>query len=173
MSRTQNAIKACELPSSALLRKYVYEGAYTDCYETQIATAASLADYVEAFYTTPVFKLERWILSWSVAKPSSDADVRRLAQAGTESFAAWSVEGREADQLLLCDFQHRTRSWLMVVPSEGGVGTRLYFGSAVVPVRRKSGEPRLGFTFTALLGFHKVYSRVLLGAARSRLTNCG
>jgi hypothetical protein len=45
----------------------------------------------------------------------------------------------------------------------------LYFGSAVVPLRRKSGEPALGFTFSALLGFHKLYSRVLLSTARSRL----
>ena len=65
----------------------------------------------------------------------------------------------------------RTRSWLMAVPQgDGGPVTRLYFGSAVVPVRdRKSGRMRLGLTFTALLGFHKLYSRALLSAARERL----
>ena len=163
-------INPCDLPSSALLGKYVYEGAFTDCYVTQIPTSVSLAEYVEAFYTTPVFKLERLILRWFVSKPSTDADARRLAQAQVESFSAWSVEGRAPDQLLLCDFHRRTRSWLMVAPNESGVGTRLYFGSAVVPVRTKSGERRLGFIFSALLGFHKLYSRILLRAARSRLT---
>jgi DNA-binding transcriptional LysR family regulator len=80
------------------------------------------------------------------------------------------IEDRAPNQLLLCDFQHRTRSWLMVASIESGdAGTRLYFGSAVVPVRRRSGEAALGFTFSALLGFHKLCSRILLRAARSRL----
>jgi hypothetical protein len=56
------------------------------------------------------------------------------------------------------------------VGSAAGSGTRLYFGSAVVPVvDAKSGQPTLGFAFRALLGFHKLYSRVLLRAARARL----
>ena len=162
-------INRCELPPFALLRKYVYKGAYTDCYVTAVAASVSHAEYVEAFYTTAVFKLERLLLKWLVAKPSSDLDARRLAHAEVNSFSAWSVEGRATDQLLLCDFQRRTRSWLMVAPIENGGGTRLYFGSAVVPVVTKSGAARLGFTFSALLGFHKPYSRILLRAARSRL----
>jgi hypothetical protein len=40
----------------------------------------------------------------------------------------------------------------------------------VVPrVDKKTGHAKLGFTFKALLGFHKPYSRALLAAARSRL----
>jgi len=165
------APRTCEPPPSALLRKYTYEGAYTDCYVTEIPRSVCHAEYVEAFYTTWIFRLERLILTWLVAKPSSDADAGRLAHAEVESFAAWSVEGRAPDQLLLCDYLGRTRSWLMVAPTGRGAGTRLYFGSAVVPVRTKSGELKLGFNFTALLGFHKVYSRVLLWAAGARLAN--
>jgi hypothetical protein len=172
MSQTQRSIRACELPQSALLREYVFAGAYTDCYVTEIATSASLNEYVEAFYTTAVFKLERLILKWAVAKPSNDDDARRMAYGETSSFAAWSVEDRAANQLLLRDFRNRTRSWLMVAPVEGGgPGTRLYFGSAIVPVRAMSVEATLGFTFSALLGFHRIYSRILLRAARSRLVS--
>jgi hypothetical protein len=48
--------------------------------------------------------------------------------------------------------------------------TRLYLGSAVVPVvSRSTGPSSIGFLFKALLGFHKLYSRALLGAAQSRL----
>jgi len=169
MFRDRHAIVRDQLPASALLRRYVYPGAYADCYMTQLPTAICLPEYVEAFYTTVVFKLERLILRWLAGKPSSDPEVRRLAHAEIDSFAAWSVEARAPDQLLLCDFQHRTRSWLMVAPV--GSGTCLYFGSAVTPVRGRSGEPTLGFTFNALLGFHKLYSRVLLRAARSRLAS--
>jgi len=127
---------------------------------------------VEAFYTTAVFKLERLLLARFVSKPSSDAQARQLAAGELNSFAAWDVEERRVDQLLMSDFRGRTRSWLMVAPGpgDGAATTRLYFGSAVVPiVNRGSGEARLGFAFRALLGFHKLYSRVLLRAACSRL----
>jgi hypothetical protein len=160
---------AGELPAAALLRKYDYEGAYTDCYSTDIAAKVSLPEYVEAFYTTAVFKLERLILKWLVDRPSTDSEANRLARGEVESFAAWSVEGRAQDQLLLCDFQQRTRSWLMVASIDGGQATRLYFGSAVVPVRTQSGAVSLGSSYQALLGFHKLYSRVLLRAAAARV----
>jgi hypothetical protein len=51
-----------------------------------------------------------------------------------------------------------------------GAATRLYFGSAVVPVRHPTtGNHTWASCFNALLGFHKIYSSVLLGAARARL----
>jgi hypothetical protein len=164
----QRSVRRCELPPDALLRRYVAEGAYTDCYATEIAARVSFADYVEAFYTTVPFKAERGVLKWLVGKPSSDADARRLAHGETDAFAAWSVEARAPDQLIVCDFLRRTRSWLMIAPLEGG-GTRLHFGSAIVAVGVGSGKGRLGLPFNALLGFHHLYSRVLLGAARSRV----
>jgi hypothetical protein len=167
------SIRRCELPHGALLGKYRDEGAYADCYATEVARRVSLAEYVEAFYTTTLFKVERLILSRLVARPSTDADVRELAAGASDSFAAWSVEARAADQLLLCDFQRRTRSWLMVasIVSDAGAGTRLYFGSAVVPiVRAGQGAPSMGLVFRLLLGFHKLYSRALLSAAASRLS---
>ena len=158
----------CDLPPDALLRKYREAGAYTDCYATEIAVRVSHAEYVEAFYTTWVFKLERLLLMWLVAKQSTDDEARRLSRGELDAFAAWTVEGRAPDQLLLADFMGRTKSWLMVAPLDA-TRTRLYFGSAVVPVGDKAGRPRLGFSFGALLGFHKLYSRVLLAATKSRL----
>lgn len=158
----------------ALLRKYVVAGAYTDCYVTAVRKDLALPEYVEAFYTTTVFKLERLVLQYAVSRPSTDDDVTRLARGEIGSFSAWSVEERAPNQLLLCDFRHRTRSWLMVAPSgSGAAGTQLYFGSAVVPVRNASGRSTLGFTFNALLGFHKAYSRVLLSTAASKLQRNG
>ena len=169
MSAPADAVRPCELPSEALLQRYRASGAYADCYTTTVGHAVSHADYVQAFYTTAVFKLERLALRVFAARPSTDAQAAALASGEAEAFAAWSVEARAPNQLLLCDFAQRTRSWLMVLPLE--TGTRLYFGSAVVPVRsRRSGASRMGFGFTALLGFHKLYSRVLLSAARSRVT---
>lgn len=165
-------IDACELPTDALLGKYREGGAYTDCYAVDVNPPMSQAAYVEAFYTSPVFKLERQLLAWFVARPSTDQEARALAAGQRSAFSAWTVEGQSTQQLLLCDFQGRTRSWLMSAPVKvnGLPGTRLYFGSAVVPtVDRRTGQASMGFVFRALLGFHKLYSRVLLRAAVARL----
>lgn len=168
-----SSIETCELPADALLRKYDIQGAYTDCYATEVPRAIAHADYVEAFYTTGVFKLERLLLDWLASKPSTDDEARQLAAGTRETFAAWIVEERTTDQLLLREISGRTRSWLMVaaIGDVGRIGnTRLYFGSAVVPVvDSRTGTATLGSSYRALLGFHKLYSRVLLHAARSRL----
>lgn len=115
-----------------------------------------------AFYTTWLFRLERWILRHMVGRPSTDQEARQLARGERDAFAAWSVEARAPGQLLMRDFTGRTRSWLMVAPAAGTDGTRLYFGSVVVPV---PGARLRG----PLIGFHKCYSRMLLGAAARRL----
>lgn len=170
-SRTVPAIRPCRLPADALLNRYVSAGTYVDCYVAEVARSVSCAEYVEAFYTTAVFKLERWILRIAVSRPSADAEAIQLARGERDAFAAWSVEGRTPDQLLLADVGGRTRSWLMVAPSGTG-STLLYFGSAVIPVRdRKTDRASLGPVFGALLGFHKLYSRVLLLSARSSLAH--
>ena len=131
----------------------------------------SHAAFVEAFYTTPLFKLERLLLCVLLSRPSTDAQARLLAQGQLASFAAWSVESRAENQIVLAT--GRTRSWLMVATlSPPSSATRLYFGSAVVPPRSPSGAARgMGPIFTAVLGFHKLYSRALLWSAQARLAS--
>ena len=164
------------LPSHALLAKYANEGAYTDCFVTEVARTVSHAELVEAFYTGGLFKLERFLLRMFISKPSTDLQARQLAAGELNEFAAWRVEARAADQLLLCAIDGRTRSWLMVSAAEVPGRTRLYFGSAVLPKAmpvnssNATGKPSLGFVFKALLGFHNWYSRALLSAAATRLT---
>lgn len=163
-------IAACALPEAALLRRYVDSGAYTDCYATELPGIVTHADFVSAFYTTGVFKLERAILRVVARRPSTDAQARQLARAEIDSFAAWVVEARADNQLLLTDVLGRTRSWLMTAPTAAGSGTRLYFGSAVtaLPSRRRGLSVR-ALAFPVLLAFHKRYSVILLAAARRRL----
>lgn len=154
------------LPAHALTQAYARDGHYTDCYATTVARTVSQAQYVEAFYTSWLFKLERWILGWAVSRPSTDEQARQLAAGTLERFSAWRVEGRADNQLLTRDeFTGRTGSWLMVEPLAGG-GTRLYFGSVVVSKR----DGKLGGNFSLMLGFHKLYSRMLLAAAARRLS---
>ena len=166
------AIEACPLPDNALLKKYDRPGVYADCFRTDVIGTVTHKEFVVSFYTTLLFKLERTILRWAVSKPSSDIQAIKLADGSTDTFAAWRVEDRCENQLLLCDFRGRTRSWLMVAPLEtGGIKkTRLFFGSAVTPARdANTGKFPLGFVFSMLLGFHKCYSVLLLRSAKSKL----
>lgn len=158
-------VYATELPSDSLLVPYRDSG-YTDCYVTELPFSVTVAEFIEAFYTTPLFKLERLLLSAVLCRASTDAQAHELALGNRHSFAVWSVEARKEDQAILV--AGRTRSWLAVTPNKPG-GTRLYFGSAVVPRHSASGAQTMGFWFWALGGFHKVYSRALLCSARRRL----
>jgi hypothetical protein len=165
-------IHTSALPAGALLCHYAQQGAYTDCYVMDVPGLVTQAAYVETFYTTPLFKVERRILALLAAKPSNDLQARQLAQGQATHFSAWRVEQQTGHQLLLCDFLGRTRSWLMSVAREegGGVATRLYFGSAVVPTGQgASGRPSFGLAFHALKGFHQLYTRALMQAALTRL----
>jgi hypothetical protein len=158
------SIQKIPVPANSMLDKYTsVTGAYTDCYVTEIAGRIFLPEFVLAFYTTPLFRLERLILL-SVSKPSTDVQANLLARGEIEKFAAWTVENRSSNEILLCDFLSRTRSWLMT--TSNGTKTQLYFGSAVVP---KTGQTSLDFGFRAMLGFHQVYSVSLLHSARSSL----
>ncbi|ATQ45033.1 hypothetical protein CSW64_14720 [Caulobacter mirabilis] len=143
-----------------------YEGAggYVDCFAVTLPGRFTQTAYIEAFYTTALFKLERLVLALLVARPSTDDEARRLAAGETEAFAAWTVEARGEDQILLCDFQGASRSWLMSAATEAA--TTLYFGTALVP-RRKTGG--LGFGFRVMVPFHRLYARALLRATARRL----
>lgn len=166
------SIKSCSLPESALLNSYQKSDAFTDCYCTELPFAISHSQYIQAFYTTTLFRFERSMIKWLIAKPSSDAQVALLATGDIEEFSAWTVESRGENQLLLCDYQKFTRSWLMIetVEKEEITHTKLYFGSAVVPKEgSKPGKPSFGFIFHALAWFHKIYSIALLRSAKSRL----
>lgn len=166
-------VAACRVPEGSLLAECRRDGAYADCYVVDVDCAVSQAQFVAAFYTTWVFRLERLILKWWVSKPSTDADACALAAGTADTFAAWRVAGRRENEILLADFTGRTRSWLKSAPLVGP-RTRLCFGSAVMPVRdAATGEPKPGRNFGLLLGFHKLYSRVLLAAARAKLSRPG
>lgn len=173
---SQASVVVSELPVHALLARYRARGAFTDCYTTEVDGTVTLERFIAAFYTTLPFRAERLILRLALSHPSTDAEAAELAAGRRDHFAAWRVEERCADQVLLADVQGRTRSWLMVAPIAGAVRprTRLCFGSAIVPrTDPADGPPDIGPVFRALGRFHHVYSLVLLAAARRRLAGRG
>ena len=160
------SISTPPLPEDALLRRYENgAGHYTDCFMVTVPGTVELPHFIEAFYTAPLFRSERVILKYAVKRPSTDKDASDIAYGRTVAFAAWTVEVRTENQLLMCDMASKTRSWFMVDKVRDG--TRLYFGSAVT-ADKKTG--RLGFLFNVLLPIHKLYSRALLKGATKRLS---
>jgi hypothetical protein len=163
-------VRSHAVPERALHAKYGRDGGYADCFVTEVARAVTHAEFVAAFYTTWLFNLERFFLTWTVDKPSTDSEVHALARGERTTFAAWSLEDRAPDQLLMRDYLGKTRSWFMVEPRGDAAGTRLYFGTGIAAITdRKSGGKRLSGGFNARLGFHKLYARALLSCARARL----
>ena len=131
-----------------------------------VAGPVSLAELIESFYSSPLFKAERLVLRFLAKAPSTRADVVALAAGMSDKFAVWTVEDRRDDEILLGAADGRTKSWLRVVPTKAG--TTLNFGSVVVPVRNKRGKLVKGPVFDALLKPHKIYSRMLLGSSALR-----
>jgi pyrimidine deaminase RibD-like protein len=172
-ANTMSAVQPCEVPLNSLLRSYKDGAGYADCYVVEVPGSVTQEAFIEAFYTSPLFKVERTILKYLVSRPASDSEAKQLAEGRATKFSAWRIEGQSPSELLLADFTGRTRSWLMAVPVTGSVGaisTRLYFGSAVVPHKSRPAQtPSMGWPFHALLGFHRLYSRLLLAAASRRV----
>ncbi len=160
--------KAHARPGGALTERYANRGDHVDCYAIDLAGAVAIDGLIAAFFSARAFQPERWFLK-AIGKPSVPADWRALASGVRDDFAAWSVEERAADQILLCDYLKATRCWLMIEPfsSLSPTHTRLYFGSVVT--RRKAAGDSRSPLFSALLPLHGAYSKILLNSAAARL----
>ncbi len=163
------------VPEDALLKTYrgglrpECWGKSGDCFAVTVDRVTHLAEFVFAFYTSPVFRIERLILRILAGAPSTDSEARRLAEGSSTSFAIWRVGERTATQLLMCDRYERTRSWFRVMPLNDGK-TLLQFGSTVASGSdHQTRAMARGNLFRLLLKFHVVYSQVLLHVAKRRV----
>ncbi|TDM09422.1 MAG: hypothetical protein C4K60_09145 [Ideonella sp. MAG2] len=153
------------VPQGSLLSAYAAKGAFTDCYAMPVEGSVDLAEFLYAFYTTPLFKAERWLLATALGLKATDQDARLLSKADVARYSAWRVESRSPLEVLMDAGQ--TRSWLSVqTMAQDPSSTALLFGSAVVPVRPGG---KFGLAFHALLGFHRLYSKLLLRSAARRV----
>ena len=158
------AIDRVAPPAASLLAQAARpRGAYADAYRVEIAAEVGLDGYLAAFFMTPIFRTERRLLALA-GFPSGPADVAALATGASGRFSVWEVAARRGEECLLRDVTWRTRSWFLVEPICSG--TRLWFGSAVLPAE---GASRLGTASRLSLGPHRAYSRLLLAAAAARL----
>ena len=147
------------LPEDSLLAR-LRPDCYRDAFATETSREISLQQFIAAFYSAASFTPERKLLSL-IGRGASHADIAALAQSRADTFAAWHVEAREEAQILLRDFRDQTCSWLAIEPISNG--TKLWFGSGV----RHPDKPLV----SALMPFHRWYSRVLLAGAARRLNS--
>lgn len=153
------------LPADSLLALHNGADAYHDCFTVDLPRGVTLPEYITAFYNSPAFRPERWVLHL-IGKGSNAVDVAALAAQQAQGFAAWSVEARTETEIFLKDFQDRTCSWLAVeelattAPTIASQ-TRLYFGSGV----KRPDTP----IFRALMPVHRWYAKTLLSSAAKAL----
>ncbi|MEL6550324.1 MAG: hypothetical protein AAFQ54_08780 [Pseudomonadota bacterium] len=149
-------VRRAEVPRESLLARYIEDPAsHVDAYVT--AGEASLADFISAFFSSPLFRLERRILALGGAA-SSDPQIALLAAGEGAHMAAWEVVERNAHELLLTVPNTPIRTWLAVAPGE------LWFGSAIV-----ASDGQIPIAARALMPFHALYSRSLLALAARRV----
>ncbi|MCP5076193.1 MAG: hypothetical protein GY947_23225 [Rhodobacteraceae bacterium] len=155
-----NRVRSCDLSYDSLLRQAT-AGAYWDCYTCRVDIVASLEAFVLAFYSSRAFWPERALLSAAglVCRLEQAAE---MVQGTADQYAAWTVEARNRDEMLMRDVRGVTRSYFSVRELERG--TELRFGSGV-----GTGEKEMSRVMKLLQPFHRWYSRVLLTAARERL----
>jgi hypothetical protein len=167
-------VNSTEVPDGSLLAQYGNESTvkvvnnYCDCYSITINTKINLEEFVYAFYTSKVFRIERRILAIVLKLPATDEHAKQLSLGNADSFSAWTVETRLDNEILLREPKSRTGSWFMVRKDvESATGkTELLFGSVVIPKKHQDG---FGWLFHSLSGFHKLYSCALLNSAKKRL----
>ena len=154
------------LPHASLIAHYAtLAGYHTDATSLDVDKDVDLAHLIYAFYTSPLFKAERAILRLA-GHSSSDDEAAALAAGNSQNFAAWSQESRSERDVVMADVSGRTKSWLCAERMQAG--TRLWFGSVIVPEQTATGE-QIPFLFRVLMRPHLFYSRQLLRSAARNL----
>lgn len=98
---------------------------------------------------------------------------KELCIGDINKFAAWTLEDRRDNELLMRDMADRTRSWFMVIHSgiKEKPKTQLYFGTGISPSQKRNKKnSSIGLFFNVMLPFHKVYSVLLLYFAKRQLS---
>lgn len=171
MKTPSNKVRRAAVPEGTILHSSrplsgpARDETHLDCFVADIDGAWSLEQFVGVFYRTWLFRAERFVLKHVMRLPSTDSDLESLLDGNQEKFAAWSIERRTANELLMCDIASKTKSWFMVTQTGDSAKQRtlVHFGTVVVATPdRRSGEPKLGTLFRLFMPLHLLYARSLL-----------
>lgn len=155
------AVQRAPVPADALISGYANGSNHVDAYRVAVPATVPLSEYITAFFQTPLFRMERTLLS-AIGRVPSDADqIEALALGKGSQMAAWKEEARSETEILLAVSGAPIRTWLA---TEGGAQPALWFGSVALTRNGK-----LPFAVRALMPVHALYSRVLLASAARAL----
>jgi hypothetical protein len=165
-------------PPDSLLTKRVKESTLlveADCYSLEIDGKVSLEEFVEAFFTSQVFQVERMVLPVA----STDEQARQFARGTTADFATWRAVGRTEGEFLTIwgDGSPETTeipksgtqgaTWFRVEPAgtADAPRTRISLGSSIVGTP----NPLTSFVMGIATPLHGVYSQTLVQCAADNL----
>ncbi|MEL6648775.1 MAG: hypothetical protein AAFQ05_13995 [Pseudomonadota bacterium] len=163
-------VVAALLPQDSLLHACATRpGSYTDCFEAAVPTDGTpdraFERFVFLFFDSWLFRVERMILRFAGKAPKAGTDPIALARGEVAHFAAWTVDARRAQELLMSVHHTPIRTWLSV--AKDGDQMRLRFGTALL-AQETSGRVHWGFRAT--IRAHRLYAKLLLKAAAADWT---
>lgn len=160
-----------KIPSNSFLAKvFTTNGTniYRDCYcitnpiapnqTSKNSQDVILNNFAISFFTSPVFKLESYILSFAGMRGPSRREIEGQVEPSSNLKPAFVIENKTDSEIIFKSAEH-IRTWLQVSESNGIMYFRL--GSAV---DYSKGDTKALLTWI-LTPFHQVYSRVLLYSA--------
>lgn len=158
------------IPEWSLLAPYAQPPHYTDHFCISVSAEVTVEQWTAAFFSSRVFRLERFLLNRVFRDKATDDAARALSQGRSDAFSAWTVERRGQGQLLLKS--GITRTWLAAAPRVATNGsadgtTELYLGSAVLGAFERS---IAAWVLRTTLVPHRAYSRALLRSGKRKLS---
>lgn len=165
-------ITAPPLPDDSLLARHRGPECYRDAFRVEVPGDVSLAELITVFFGSGAFLPERTALRL-IGRGAGRAEIAELADGRAKRFAAWELEAREENELLMHDFLDKTCCWLAVspggeapdlaggLPRPGAGRTYLWFGTGVRDFE--------GPIISRLREAHRWYARWLLAGAARRL----
>ena len=86
-----NVTAALQPEHSLISEQSMLEGYVTDCFSAEVSKAVDLSDLIEAFYKTPLFRLERLVLSFAPSGRLRDTDITALSKGQVDRISVWQV----------------------------------------------------------------------------------
>eukprot|EP00123_Amoebidium_parasiticum_P021633 comp70918_c0_seq1/m.48123 comp70918_c0_seq1/g.48123 ORF comp70918_c0_seq1/g.48123 comp70918_c0_seq1/m.48123 type:complete len:227 (-) comp70918_c0_seq1:452-1132(-) len=190
---TSSVIQLARAPTRSLLQRRVAKyGIYGDAFAVRASVGGRLGTaapeevlklYMDSFFTSPVFKLERFILRLArQGRPVTDSDIRSYEYEKGDAVQVFTVVETTHTEALFCwDEKLHGYTWFAVQRagqqpalteevgvSEGSGEVVLLFGSALKGGGADEVNGAMSLFWRTALAFHVAYSRLLLAAALRR-----
>jgi hypothetical protein len=146
---------------------------HIDVCQIQLPFTVSTRDFARAFFTSPVFQVERRILKLAGAGMAvTDKEIVEMNFVPGDRVATFGVieydqRSETTDEILFrWDKEVMGHSWLQAKPSTDGTsGTTLRFGSIL-------NLEKAGYLARLFLPIHLMYAQIVLSATRRELISC-